>query len=211
MFTSEVHRDTLQRFLDRLPSLAERRNDFKEPAPDPEPRPHLQRPKKDWDWEISDSATENERISDLHERHEPLCNTHREPTVATSKIRLVQIKNVSDTTSRVTGDVLTAKAITEDAKPDLPSDICKDYADNSGDNENSQLRTFHFWDECRAIICLACDSRPLLSRQSVIHHIQEQHASEEQFQDPEAFEKWIAKLTGLAEELADIRLPIRFI
>jgi hypothetical protein len=138
--------EALQRCLDRLPSLKHRRNDFEEPAPDQEPRPFLQPPKNGWCCKTCGFVTDTESMGKSSHHHEPLCNTQRVQTVATMDSRPVQIQDATCELFPFKGDFLTIEAIVEDAKPDLPSDIFKDDAEISGDNESFQLRTFHFWD-----------------------------------------------------------------
>jgi hypothetical protein len=121
-------REALQRCLDRLPSLEQRRNDFEEPAPDQEPRPFLHPPKNVWCCKTCGFVTDTESMGQSHHHHEPLCNTQRVQTVATMDSRPAQIQDGTGELFPFKGDFLTTKAITENAKPDLPSDISKDDA-----------------------------------------------------------------------------------
>jgi hypothetical protein len=149
--------------------------------------------------------TDDEAISNSHRnrRHYAMPNKDKLPP------HRVLVQHVDGKFFPVKDGLLPTNAITDEQPLDLPPGGAPYDTKAVGGSNNNLPRPFYFWDECSAIICTACDSRPVLCKGSVIPHIQEQHTAEE-FEDLKAFDKRLESLPDLAQQWEDIKLPIPY-
>lgn len=185
-FTSDSQMNALEKCLDKLPSLAQHEGGFIEPNPDLPPRPFLPPPRRGWSCSACNFCTDDFRENKWH-----FGNRHAS-TVKWSEFTSQQV-----TVQHVDG--IYFPVLVEDPVPAIRK---------AQPNRVGGLpRILHYWSDCHAIVCVACDDAPIMSRDDVLSHIKSNHSADEKCQDYNLLDEELQKLTQLANTSSEIRLP----
>jgi hypothetical protein len=208
-FNSDAQLKALRRCLERLPLLTQNSSQLREPIPNLEPRPFLVPPVNGWACSMCDFVTDSFAASKSHSeyRHHATLKRHKKPP------HQVRLQHIDGRFFRVLGNPvfeLEKRAETID-EPVNASPAITITSEEPLSLPVQSVEAFpaslHCWPDCNAIVCTACESRPMLCRRSLIVHVKEQHATEDVFRNLNSLEDRLDEFEQLGDEIEDIKIP----